>query len=93
MVRTVHSRNSPWYEKSIVRIVQGTNSPSIVRIVQGTNSPRYEVTNSPDTEFFGDVRPANRIFSADIRPAANFSADYGQHFSGGFSAYFGLFRN
>jgi len=38
VAQTVHGTKCPWYEKSIVRIVQGMNSPPMVRIVQGTNS-------------------------------------------------------
>jgi len=44
---------------------------------------------SASAQFLEMFGPANRIFRPIFRPAANFSADYGQHFSGGISAYFG----
>jgi len=54
-VRIVLSTNSTGYEKSregtnssMVRTVQGTNSPSMVRIVQGTNI--VQGTKRPGTE-------------------------------------------
>jgi len=46
MVRIVYGTNSQWYERSMGRMVHGTNGLHVVRKVRGTNS---QWKKSPDT--------------------------------------------
>ena len=42
MVQIVYGTNNQWYERSLGRMVHGTNGLHVVRIVRGTNSQWYE---------------------------------------------------
>jgi len=42
MTGIVYGTNSQWYERSMGRMVHGTNGLHVVRIVRGTNSQWYK---------------------------------------------------
>ena len=44
-----------WYERSMTRMVHGTNGLNVIRIVRGTNSQWYEKSRHPNNELDEDV--------------------------------------